>query len=85
MKKLILAVIAVTCSVSVIAQATVVFNNNITGTIRTHIYAPLPYAPWLSQLGQGTDDTIAGSVSNNCRAGWGLTMALRSAGAVPAL
>jgi hypothetical protein len=69
MKKLILAAFALTMAASVFAQGTVAFNNNVTGAIRTHIYAPLLTAPTLgaaaftSQIGNGSGDIAAGSNS----------------------
>lgn len=56
MKKLILAACALTCAASVFAQGTVVFNNRITGTLVTHVYAG---AAALS--GNGANDTPAGA------------------------
>ena len=61
MKKLILAAFAVTCATSVFAQGLIAFQNRLTGTIVTHVYAPLATATGFSQLGQGTADTPTGS------------------------
>ena len=63
MKKLILAAFALTTAASVFAQGTVAFNNNVAGTVRTHIYMPLTTAPTFSQIGNGTSDTTAGATS----------------------
>ena len=61
MKKLILAAIAVTCAASVFAQGTITFNNHITGTESSRVYAPLASNVYFSQLGNGTADTPTGS------------------------
>jgi PEP-CTERM motif len=62
MKKLILTAVAMTCAVSVFAQGTVTFNNRVTGSIITHIYAPLadtgPLAA-VHQVGNGANDTAS--------------------------
>lgn len=64
MKKLILAAFALTTAASVFAQGTVIFNNNLSGTVRTHVYAPMATAPTFSQIGQGSNDQApAGSNS----------------------
>jgi hypothetical protein len=57
MKKLALATLALTCAASVFAQGTVVFNNRVTSTIITYVYAG-----GLSQrVGNGTGDTPTGN------------------------
>ena len=61
MKKLLLAVFSVTCTASVFAQGTIVFNNRIVGSIITHVYQPLATNPLFSQLGNGTADTPSGT------------------------
>jgi|ERR1035441_4060178 hypothetical protein len=58
MKKLILAAFALTTAASVFAQGTVAFNNNSSGNIRFHVYAPLATDTSVSQLGQGTGDQV---------------------------
>jgi hypothetical protein len=60
MKKLILAAFALTTAASVFAQGTITFNNNISG-LRTRVYAPLAANPSLSQIGNGSIDTPAGT------------------------
>jgi hypothetical protein len=62
MKKLILTALSVTCAVGVYAQGTVVFNNRVTGTVVTHVYAPLAANPGHSLIGNGANDTASGSV-----------------------
>jgi hypothetical protein len=61
MKKLIIAVLSVTCAVSVFAQGTIVFNNRVVGSVVTHVYAPLAANPGLSVIGNGAGDTASGS------------------------
>lgn len=63
MKKLIVAAVAVTCAVGVFAQGTVTFNNRVVGSVVTHVYAPLAGSPTVSQIGNGTADTPAGTTS----------------------
>jgi len=60
MKKLILAAITTACATSAFAQATIVFNNRVTGTILTHVYGPNAANPYLSRVGNGPTDTPAG-------------------------
>jgi len=43
------------------SQGSIVFNNRVTGTIITHIYAPLASSPANSRFGQGTNDFPVGS------------------------
>lgn len=65
MKRLILIAVAVTCAVGAFAQGggTVVFDNNIVGSIVTHVYAPATSNPTLSLIGPGPGDTPAGTTS----------------------
>jgi hypothetical protein len=68
MKALILTAVAVASAVSAFAQGTVIFNNRISTTVlQTHVYAPLAYAPYFSQIGNGSNDYPAGPTS---WAGW---------------
>jgi len=55
MKKLALATLALTCAAGAFAQGTVAFNNRLTGTLITHVYAPL--AGQQSKIGNGSNDT----------------------------
>jgi len=57
MKKLALITLALTCAAGAFAQGTVSFANRISGTLITHIYAPLAGAPGQHQIGNGTLDT----------------------------
>lgn len=61
MKKLILAACALTCAASVFAQGTVVFNNRVTGTTVSKVYAPLTSNTSLAQSGNGSADYPAGT------------------------
>jgi len=62
MKKLILAAFALTTAAGVFAQGTVVFNNRVTGSVITHVYAPLASNPTNHTIGNGSADTSAGGV-----------------------
>jgi len=57
MKKLALASLALTCAASVFAQGTVVFNNRVTGSIVTFVYA----GGTSQRAGNGTGDTPSGN------------------------
>jgi hypothetical protein len=59
MKKLILAAIVTSFGINVFAQATVVFNNRISGTLITHVYI----GPRGEIQGNGPGDTPAGTTS----------------------
>ncbi len=43
------------------AQGTIVFNNRVTGTIVTHVYAPETATPTVQRYGNGSTDTPAGA------------------------
>lgn len=45
------------------AQGTLVFNNNVPGTVVTHIYSPNPANPGVQQTGLGGNDTPSGSAT----------------------
>jgi hypothetical protein len=82
MKKLVLASLALTCAVSVFAQGTVVFNNRVSGTIITYVYAMNPANNTQWQIGNGPADTPPGTTdwTGWTRAGGnGYTATLRSA------
>ena len=72
MKKLILAVFAVTCAASVFAQGSITFNNRIGGQYISHVYAPLANYPWFVQIGQGTADYLNSAYGTTSWAGWTL-------------
>jgi hypothetical protein len=59
MKKLVIVALMATCSVSVVAQGTVVFNNRIVGTIVTHVYG----GGETLFHGNSANDTPAGSAN----------------------
>lgn len=61
MKKLLLTAFAVSCAASVFAQGTVIFNNRLTGTLVTRVYYSA--GAQSGKVGNGTDDTPAGSTS----------------------
>jgi hypothetical protein len=61
MKKLILSAITTACAASVLGQATITFNNRVSGTIVTHVYAPSAANYSLSRIGNGPGDTPAGA------------------------
>jgi hypothetical protein len=61
MKKLILASLALTCALGAFAQGTVVFNNRVSGTLVTYVYAPLATDRLFHQIGNGADSTPAGT------------------------
>src|SRR5262245_6992727 len=62
MKKLILTVVATSFAISLFAQGTVIFNNEVPpNVIRTHVYAPLPGNPFLSRVGNGPNDIPPGT------------------------
>jgi len=61
MKKLILAACALTCAASVFAQGTVVFNNRVTGTTVSKVYAPFATDTARVQSGNSATDFPAGT------------------------
>jgi len=61
MKKLILAACALTCAASVFAQGTVVFNNRVTGTTVSKVYAPFATDVGKVQSGNSATDYPAGT------------------------
>jgi hypothetical protein len=61
MKKLALATLALTCAAGAFAQGTVIFNNRITGTVITHVYAPLAGSTSTHKIGNGSSDTQPGT------------------------
>jgi len=61
MKKVILSAFALTCAASVFAQGTVSFNNRVTGTLITYVYAPNPADPSTVRTGAGSADTPSGT------------------------
>ena len=69
MKRLLLGSTMVLTSLSLLAQGTVTFNNRVVGSIVTHIYAPFPGDPLVSQIGNGAADYPPGTTS---WAGWTL-------------
>lgn len=61
MKKTIIALLAVGTAASVLAQGTITFNNRVSGTIFTRVYAPQVGNPAVAQYGNTATDTPAGS------------------------
>lgn len=61
MKKLILAAFAITCAASVMAQGTIAFQNNLTGTFASRVWAYNAADPFLSLTGNSPADTPAGT------------------------
>lgn len=61
-KMLVFAAIAVTGGLGVFAQGTIYFNN-LTPSVRTHIYAPLASDPERFQIGNGISDFPPGTTS----------------------
>jgi hypothetical protein len=61
MKKTIIALVALTAAASVFAQGTVVFNNRVTGTIFTRVYAPQVATPTVQVVGNTASDTPGGT------------------------
>ena len=72
MKKLILAVFAVTCAISVFAQGTILFNTRAAFTYISHVYAPLASDIYLSQIGEGTADYLNSAYGTTSWTGWTL-------------
>lgn len=74
MKKQIIAVLALTCSVSLFAQGTVDFNNRNVGLLVTKVYAPQTADPTVQVVGATASDTPAGTTvytgSPLAGAGW---------------
>jgi hypothetical protein len=61
MKKLVVTAVLMSLANGAFGQATVVFDNRIFGSIITHVYAPLPGNPYFAQIGNGSNDTPAGT------------------------
>ena len=64
MKKLIIAAFALTATVSVFAQGTVVFNNRVSGQAvnqTVHVWGPSSTSPMLSLIGLGSNDSPTGT------------------------
>lgn len=61
MKKTLIALVALTAAASVFAQGTVVFNNRVTGTILTRVYAPQVATPTVQVVGNTASDTPVGT------------------------
>jgi hypothetical protein len=61
MKKLTLITLALTCTAGAFAQGTVIFNNRVIGTVVTHVYGPRASSVTASQIGNGPNDTVAGT------------------------
>jgi hypothetical protein len=60
MKKLIVTAVLMSLADGAFGQGTVLFYNRLLD-VRTHVYAPLPSNPYLSQIGNGSDDIPAGT------------------------
>ncbi len=63
MRKLLLGLFLIgdLAAASCHGQGTIIFNTRVSGTIVTHVYAPLSSAPTYHQAGNGSADTPAGS------------------------
>jgi hypothetical protein len=61
MKRMLLGTATVLAALSGFAQGQVLFNNNVPGVVVTHVYAPPASEPWLSQIGNGTNDYPPGT------------------------
>jgi hypothetical protein len=60
MKKLILTALVTSLGISLFAQGTVNFNNDV-GGLRAPVYGPAPGNPFLSQIGNGPTDLPPGT------------------------
>jgi hypothetical protein len=65
MKTPILTALAVSYSLSVFAQGSILFYNHVVGRTISHVYAPLSANPFVSQIGNGSNDYPAGTTSWN--------------------
>ncbi len=61
MKKYIIALVAMTAAVSVLAQGTVNFSTRVTGTVVGHVYGPEAAGSTVSLFGNTATETPAGS------------------------
>jgi len=61
MKKLALAILALTCAAGAFAQGTVFFQNRLPGTLITHVYQPLAPGSSVKRIGNGSLDTPTGT------------------------
>jgi hypothetical protein len=80
MKKLTIAGLLSLCAVGAYAQGTLVFNNNVAGSIVTHIYAPNPSNPSVETQGNGST-ALTGDYPNGTTVYTGFTPIGGSSGA----
>src|SRR2546426_6139629 len=57
----LLGLMAIVYAANAFPQGTVNFNNRITGSVVTHVYAPLPSNSTFAQSGNGSADTPTGT------------------------
>ncbi len=69
MKALLLVSGLILGGADALAQGTVVFNNRVLGVVVTHVYLPSAAHPGVVQIGNGPDDTPAGTTDWT---GWSL-------------
>ncbi len=63
MKRLLLIVLTIAIAPQLFGQGLVTFANRVPATVVTHVYAPLTSNPYLSQIGNGANDTVSGTTS----------------------
>jgi hypothetical protein len=61
MKKLTFGCLTILVFARAFGQGQLIFNNHMTGTLITHVYAPLSTNPYFQQAGNGSADTPLGS------------------------